>query len=304
LTKLEDYLVRSGSSRDLARIILAIAESSLKVRDQLPFSTKLTRNVNTSGERQTEIDVFANDMFASSLLATGSAAEVASEEMAEAKKGHGKVHVAMDPLDGSSNISTNNTLGSIFGFYKSSLPCSGMSLRGALFVTYGPILTLTLSTGGEVATFAATRSEGAAMEFSLLEDHQRIPAKPEVFGLGGLRREWIGPVERFVASLEARGLKLRYGGTFVGDYNQVLRHGGLFGYPALKDKPKGKLRILYEAAPMAFITKHCGGYSSDGHGDALLLEPTSLADSTPIYLGSAALVKELENLIRATDPAS
>ncbi len=304
MTKLEAYLVQNGSSRDLARILLAIAESSLSVRDQLPFSTKLTSSVNTSGERQTEIDIFANDLFASSLLATGSVAEVASEEMAEAKKGHGRVHVAMDPLDGSSNISTNNPLGSIFGFYSSALPCSGTSLMGAAYVTYGPMLTLTFSTGGEVATFAATHSEGAGREFTLLGDKLKIPAKPEVFGMGGQRKDWIDPVERFVASLEARGLKLRYGGTFVGDYNQVLRHGGIFGYPALKSKPKGKLRILYEAAPMAYITKHCGGYSSDGHGDALLVEPTSLADSTPIYLGSTALVMELENLIRATDPAS
>ncbi len=304
MTKLEDYLVQNGSSRALARILLAIAESSLSVRDRLPYSSKLTRSVNTSGERQTEIDIFANDVFASSLLATGSVAEVASEEMVEAKKGHGRVHVAMDPLDGSSNISTNNPLGSIFGFYSSALPCSGTSLMGAAYVTYGPMLTLTFSTGGEVATFAATHSKGTGMEFTLLGDRLKIPAKPEVFGMGGQRKDWIDPVERFVASLEARGLKLRYGGTFVGDYNQVLRYGGIFGYPALKNKPKGKLRILYEAAPMAYITKHCGGYSSDGHGDALLVEPTSLADSTPIYLGSTALVMELENLIRATDPAS
>ena len=304
MTKLEAYLVQNGSSPDFTRVLLAIAKSSLAVRDQLPFSTKLTRNVNTSGERQTEIDIFANDEFASSLLATGSVAEVASEEMAKAKKGRGKLHVAMDPLDGSSNISTNNPLGSIFGFYSSALPCSGTSLMGAAFVTYGPMLTLTFSTGGGVARFAAINSGRAAAEFTLLEDNLRIPAKPEVFGLGGQRRDWILPVERFVASLEARGLKLRYGGTFVGDYNQVLRYGGIFGYPALKDKPKGKLRVLYEAAPMAYITKKCGGYASDGRGDALLVEPTSLADSTPIYLGSASLVMELETLIRATDPAS
>ncbi len=84
----------------------------------------------------------------------------------------------------------------------------------------------------------------------------------------------------------------------------MLRNGGIFGYPALKSKPKGKLRILYEAAPMAYLTNHCGGSSPAGHRDALHVEPTSLADSTPIYLGSTALVMELENLIRATDPAS
>jgi fructose-1,6-bisphosphatase I len=302
LTKLEDYLIQNGSSIELSRVLLAIAKSSLAVRDQLPFSTKLTRNVNTSGERQTEIDIFANNEFVTSLLTTGVVAEVASEEMPEAKKAYGRVHVAMDPLDGSSNISTNNPLGSIFGFYSSALPCSGMSLTGAAFVTYGPMLTLTLSTGNGVATFAAVPAARASTEFTLLEENLTIPAQPEVFGLGGQRKDWIDPVERFVSSLEARGLKLRYGGTFVGDYNQVLRYGGVFGYPALTNKPKGKLRVLYEAAPMAYITRQAGGYATDGLGDALLVEPSSLADTTPIYLGSAPLVRELEELIRATGP--
>jgi fructose-1,6-bisphosphatase I len=303
LTKLEAYLVENDSPRDLARVLLAIAKSSLVVRDQLPFSTSLTKNVNTSGEKQTEIDIFANDAFTSSLLGTGSVAEVVSEEMADAKKGTGRVHVAMDPLDGSSNISTNNPLGSIFGFYSEALPCSGTSLTGAAFVTYGPMLTLTFSTGGRVASFAAI-NDTAGADFMLLEEDLKIPDKPEVYGLGGLRKDWIEPVERFVSSLESRGLKLRYGGTFVGDYNQVLRYGGMFGYPSLKNKPKGKLRVLYEVAPMAYITKQCGGYASDGHGDALLVKPSSLEDSTPIYLGSRTLVMELETLIRATGPGS
>ena len=303
LTELEAYLSRDGSPRDLARVLMAIANSSLTVRDQLPFSTRVTRNVNTSGEKQTEIDILANDEFVSSLMATGCVAEVASEEMAESRHGGGAVHVAMDPLDGSSNISTNNPLGSIFGFYSSALPCPGTSLIGAAFVTYGPMLTLTFSTGAGVARFAAIGGRGAP-EFTLLEEDLAIPAEPEVYGLGGQRKDWIEPVERFVASLEARGLKLRYGGTFVGDYNQVLRYGGIFGYPALRNKPKGKLRVLYEAAPMAYITKRCGGYSSDGRRDLLLVEPASLADSTPLYLGSAPIVRELEASITATDRGS
>ncbi len=224
--------------------------------------------------------------------------------MSEPKKGSGKVHVAMDPLDGSSNISTNNPLGSIFGFYSADLPCSGLLLSGAAYVTYGPMLTLTFSTGAGVARFAALRAGDGSTEFTLLEDKIMIPPVGEVFGLGGLRNEWVEPVEHFVSSLEHRGLRLRYGGTFVGDYNQVLRYGGIFGYPSLKKKPKGKLRILYEAAPMAYITNQAGGYASDGHGDALLIEPTSLADTTPIYLGSPELVSELDSLIRAKDLGS
>ncbi len=292
-----DIFLRDRAPADLSRLILTTASTSMQVRRALPYTTKLTRGVNPSGERQAEIDVYANELFASSLLATGLVSEVASEEMAEPRKGRGKIHVAMDPLDGSSNIATNNPLGSIFGFYTSALPCSGDYLAASAFVTYGPMLTLTFSTGEGVHTFVNVEGQ-EGNPFILMEESASIPEKAEVFGLGGDRRNWIAPVETFVASLEARGLKLRYGGTFVGDFNQVLRRGGIFGYPALKHKPRGKLRILYEAAPMAFITKHAGGYASDGYRDVLSNAPSALAETTPLYLGTAGLVKEVESLIR------
>jgi fructose-1,6-bisphosphatase I len=306
LTNLGRFL-KERVPEDIARLLLNVASTSIQVRRSLPFTTRLTRGVNPSGERQTEIDVYANELFASSLLATGLVSEVASEEMAEPRKGRGELHVAMDPLDGSSNIATNNPLGSIFGFNSEALPCSGEHLRASAFVTYGPMLTLTFTTGTGVHTFVAVEGQqGEGNPFILMEENASIPEKPEVFGLGGQRKEWIEPVERFVSSLEERGLKLRYGGTFVGDFNQVLRWGGIFGYPALKNKPHGKLRILYEAAPMAFITKHAGGYASDGSRDVLSILPSELAGTTPLYLGSAGLVREVESLIgaKATGPES
>ncbi len=295
MTNLDDYL-RDYTPSDLARLLSNVAATSVQVRRAFPFTTKLTREVNPSGERQTEIDVYANELFASSLLATGLVAEVASEEMAEPRRGPGRVHVAMDPLDGSSNIATNNPLGSIFGFYSSALPCSGERLVGSAFVTYGPMLTLTFTMGSGVKTFVATEG-GEGNPFVLMEDDARIPAEPEVYGLGGERQDWIAPVEQFVTSLERRGLKLRYGGTFVGDFNQVLRRGGIFAYPALKHKPRGKLRVLYEAAPMALITRDAGGRASDGRRDVLSITPAALAETTPLYLGSPGLVNEVESLI-------
>jgi fructose-1,6-bisphosphatase I len=295
LTNLDSFL-KERAPANLSALLLNIASTSLLVRRALPFATKLTKEINPSGERQTEIDVYANEVFASSLLATGVVGEVASEEMAQAKKGSGKVHVAMDPLDGSSNISTNNPLGSIFGFYSSALPCSGEHLLGSAYVTYGPMLTLTFTTGEGVHTFVAVEGQ-EGNPFVLMEANAIIPETPEIYGLGGLRREWVEPVERFVASLEARGLKLRYGGTFVGDFNQVLRWGGIFGYPALRNRPRGKLRVLYEAAPMAFIARNAGGYASDGTRDVLSVVPSELAETTPLYVGSRELVKEAESLI-------
>ena len=297
MSTLEGFL-SAGTTRDLSAAILTVASASLKVRSRLPYSTGMTMGVNPSGERQAETDVFANDAFATALVSTGKVAEVASEEMAGVVRGPGQLHVAMDPLDGSSNISTNNPLGSIFGFYSAELPCSGQRMVAAAYVTYGPLLTITFSTGGEVCTFVAVEESGTT-GFVHYESGIRIPEKPEVYGMGGLRKDWVEPVQKFVSSLEERGMKLRYGGTFVGDYNQVLRYGGIFGYPSLISKPKGKLRVLFEAAPMAYVTVRAGGAASDGAQELLLVAPSKLAETTPVYLGTKSLVRELDGLFSA-----
>ena len=261
------------------------------------FSSGREGGTNPSGDRQTEIDVFANRAFVSSILKTGAVAEIASEELEEAAEGEGQLHLAMDPLDGSSNISTNNPLGSIFGIYKEALPCSGDHLISSAYVTYGPMLTVTLSLGKGVQRFVAIERD-VGWSFELMDASIIIREQEDVFGLGGLRKDWIPPVETFVASLERRGMKLRYGGAFVGDYNQILRYGGIFGYPALRERPKGKFRLLYEAAPMSFITEQAGGSSSDGTRPILSIHPTGLAETTPVYLGNTSLVREIEELIR------
>jgi len=295
---LEDFLKKRVPT-ERGKVLLAIANSSLRVWEALPKVTGVTEGTNPSGDRQAAIDVFANDTFSKSLLGTGVIAEVASEEMKEPVEGKGSLHVAMDPLDGSSNIETNNPLGSIFGVYDSPLPTSGDRIISSAFVTYGPMLTLTFSSGGSVVRFGAVR-RGTKFVYELMAEGLKIPDRPEVHGFGGHRRDWIPPVERFVEKLEATGSKVRYCGTFVGDYNQVLKHGGIFAYPALKGKPRGKLRLLYEAAPIAFISKEAGGYSSDGFRDLLSLRAEELSSTTPVYTGSYTITKELERTISSS----
>ena len=293
--KLDEFL-RLNAPDDLAPLTAAIAQASITVWDNIPWKSGLLSATNPSGETQKAIDVFSNDIFAETLTATGYAAEVASEEMSEPAEGKGSVSVAMDPLDGSSNVETNNPLGSIFGFYSEKLPASGRSIVGALYVTYGNVITLTFSFGKGLHRFVAVR-EGPSMSFQLLGVNLKLPDNPEVYGFGGARGEWITPVRDFVDSLEGRGMKTRYCGTFVGDYNQVLVRGGIFAYPQLLRKPQGKLRVLYESAPMAFLNEQAGGYASDGRRNVLDIEPASLAETSPAYMGSAGLVKELEGRI-------
>jgi len=293
--KLDEFL-RLNAPEELATLTLAIAKASITVWDNIPFKSGLLAEVNPSGETQKAIDVFSNDLFVESLTSTGCAGEVASEEMAEPAEAKGSVSVAMDPLDGSSNVETNNPLGSIFGFYSKRLPTSGRNLLGSLYVTYGSMITLTLSFGKGVHRFAAVR-EGSTMGFELLGVNLKLPAKPEVYGIGGSRKDWIPPVALFVDSLENRGMKIRYCGTFVGDYNQVLSRGGVFAYPEMVNKPKGKLRVLYETAPMAFLNEQAGGYASDGRRNILDMSPSELSETSPAYIGSAPLIRELEQLV-------
>lgn len=293
--KLDEFL-RLNAPEDLAALTLAIAGACVTVSENIPFRSGKLSAVNPSGETQKAIDVFSNDLFVDVLTGTRLVSEVASEEMAEAAAGRGKVSVAMDPLDGSSNVETNNPLGSIFGFYSKALPTSGRNLLGALYVTYGSMVTLTFSFGKGVHRFVAIR-EGAETSFVLLGTDLRLPEKAEVYGFGGSRSDWIPSVRGFVDTLEERGLRIRYCGTFVGDYNQVLTRGGIFSYPQLTNKPLGKLRVLYESAPMAFINEQAGGYSSDGRKNILDLTPSKLGETSPLYIGSESLVRELERAV-------
>jgi fructose-1,6-bisphosphatase I len=293
--ELKEYL-RSEFSSDVANIVSAIAESSLRIWEEIPRRKAILSTVNPYGEKQAELDVFADNIFREAILKTGDASEIASEETKTPVSSEGRIHVAMDPLDGSSNIETNNPVGSIFCLFSENLPCPARYIICSLYVTYGPMLTITLSAGKGVQRFVASRVNGE-YRFILSEGSLRIKDEGEVYSFGGQRKEWIEPVLKYVETLEQKGLKLRYCGTFVGDFNQILKYGGIFGYPALKSKPGGKLRLLFEAIPVSYVAANASGYSSNGIKDILSIEPSSLEETTPIYTGSKRMVKELESMI-------
>ena len=258
----------------------------------------MTKGLNPFGEAQAELDVFSNEVFSKALLDTGRVGWVASEELETPLGGFSQskdsISVAMDPLDGSSNIVTNNPLGSIFGVWRGEIPQKGKDLVGAAFVTYGPTLTITLSADGGVHQYVELREGDAEGRFALAYSNMKLPPKPEVYGVGGKRAEWISPVEKFVGKLEARGMHLRYGGTFIGDYNQVLQRGGIFAYPAHKGKPEGKLRVCYETAPVSYLNELTGGKSSNGEISILDIVPKNFMQTSPFYVGNANLIRELE----------
>lgn len=243
---------------------------------------------NPTGDRVIAADAMAEERFFDRLRSIDGVGEIASEDSeAPIDTGSG-VSVAIDPLDGSSNVASNNLVGTIVGVYDAPLPASGTDLIAAAYVVYGPITTMVLTADGTVTESAIRDGETMTLNRDLV-----LPEDPVVYGLGGSPTDWTASFRRFADEIR-RELKLRYGGAMVGDVNQMLSYGGLFAYPALQDRPEGKLRLQFEAIPMAAIVEAAGGQSSNGTDPLTGVEPADLHERTPVHLGNARLIERLE----------
>jgi fructose-1,6-bisphosphatase I len=287
--------------RSLYRLISLIAHLSTLVRDMLPRELGLAGGINPYGEKQLQIDVWSNDLFTKKLLRSGLVKGLASEEMegiAESKVG--EYSIVLDPLDGSSNLKSNNLLGTIVGVYREKpLPAKGRDLHAAMYFLYGPYHQLVLALQDGVHSFAVLGKGSQGARFVSDGLVRQLPKPPTVYGIGGLREKWTPNVRGFVESLEKRKLSLRYGGSFVGDYNQVLTKGGFFAYPELTDAPEGKYRLQFESNPVGFITEKAGGRASTGTENILDVEPSSITQRVPTYLGDQDLVREFESIYQS-----
>ncbi|OLD14208.1 MAG: hypothetical protein AUI50_03500 [Crenarchaeota archaeon 13_1_40CM_2_52_14] len=294
--KLRELL--ESEDRSLGKLVDLLAELSLRIVREIPRTLGMTEGVNVYGDQQTELDVWSNGLLTKRLLRSGLVRQVASEEMETVMSAdHGEYTVALDPLDGSSNIRTNNLMGTIVGIYHDkALPAMGRDLLSAVYFLYGPYVEAVIGTKSGVYLAApAGRGTGASKFVSNGEPH-RLPQKGSVYGIGGSRDKWTEMVREFADRLERRKLKFRYGGSFVGDYNQVLCMGGFFAYPDLLDAPDGKYRLQFESNPIGYITERAGGKASTGKGNILDVEPRSLSQRVPTYLGNRDLVLEFEEL--------
>ena len=268
-----------------------MAGLATRIRQELPVRRDPASTRNVYGEQQLELDVWMNDLFVDALRGSKLVAQVASEEMGEVKDvGRGRFSVVLDPLDGSSNVKSNNIFGTIFGIFdRKSLPARGSDLFAAGYLIYGPATTFVYATEAGVNEFV---QEGGARshDFLLIEDGLRLPSKGKLYGVGGHRDRWIPEVKAFVGELERELMNLRYGGSFVGDFNQILHYGGFFAYPAQVDKPAGKYRLHFESNPIAFITEAAGGAGTTGTERILEVEATGIDQTVPTYVGNRDLV--------------
>ncbi|PSQ05563.1 fructose-bisphosphatase class I [Halobacteriales archaeon QS_6_71_20] len=277
------------------RVLDAVADIAPDIRAGLPGRRRYLDGENPSGEEVLAADVFADETIESALAAVEGVGTYASEERESAVDlGEGRVSVAVDPLDGSSNLQSNNPMGTVVAVYDGDLPAPGRDLVGAGYVLYGPVTTMVAGVGAP--------ADATVREY-LVEDGERepvetveLPEEPTVYGFGGRVPDWPDDVAAYVEAVEAE-LKLRYGGAMIADVSQVLSYGGVFAYPTLASSPEGKLRLQFEGNPVAYLVEGAGGRSSDGERSLLDVPATGLHQRVPVYVGNDALIERLESTL-------
>jgi fructose-1,6-bisphosphatase I len=279
----------------------------------------LTGALNVQGEEVAKLDEFADAAIVRLNRFTGRLAVMASEEQESLipipdQFPTGPYVLLFDPLDGSSNIDYSVSIGTIFSVLKRSTPADtraaesdvlqrGREIVAAGYVLYGPSTMMVYSAGNGVHGFTLDQTVG---EFLLTHPDIRIPAEPKFYSVNqGYERYWAREIQEYTHDLQTRNLSMRYIGSLVSDFHRNLLGGGIFYYPAdTRDpaKPHGKLRLLYEACPLAFLAEQAGGAASDGTQPILDIQPSDLHQRTPLFIGSSDLVALAEQYIRGDKP--
>ncbi|EGN75301.1 fructose-1,6-bisphosphatase [Idiomarina sp. A28L] len=263
-----------------------------------------TLDQNIQGETQKKLDIVSNQLIKNMLLETNLVHAVASEEEDFVVMGNpdAKYLVAFDPLDGSSNIDINGSVGTIFSILeKPDHAAEGTDLFlqtgdeqiAAGYILYGPSTMLVLTTGKGVRMFTLDHTVG---EFLLTVEQVRVPEDTKEFAINmSNRRFWTDPMEHYIADLligsegiRKKNFNMRWNAAMVSDVHRVLSRGGIFAYPAdcrNPDKPC-KLRLMYEANPMSFLVEQAGGRSSTGYERIMSLQPTDIHERVSVVMGS------------------
>ncbi|XP_040367568.1 fructose-1,6-bisphosphatase, cytosolic isoform X2 [Rosa chinensis] len=265
----------------------------------------LAGEMNVQGEKQKKLDVLSNEVFIKALISSGRTDEEAT--FVEPSK-RGRYIVVFDPLDGSSNIDSGVSVGTIFGIYMvkdkenptlDDVLRPGSNMVAAGYCMYGSSCTLVLSTGNGVNGFTLDPSLG---EFILTHPNIRIPNRGKIYSVNeGNAENWDIQTNMYVGLCKFNmGKSFRYIGSLVADVHRTLLYGGIFLYPAEKKSPNGKLRVLYEVFPMSYLVEQAGGQSFTGKKRALDVVPEKIHERSPVFLGSYDDVEEIKRLFKAT----
>ncbi len=274
---------------------------------------------NVQGEDQKKLDVYANEQFINALRSGGECLAVASEEnedlieIESPVSQNAKYVVCIDPLDGSSNIDVNVSIGTIFSIYRRKNDRTGSTtiedfmIKGseqvaAGYVIYGSSTMLVYTTGKGVNGFTLDPSIG---EFCLSHPDMKIPEEGLLYSINeGNYMHFPNGVKKYIKYCQEedkatnRPYSSRYIGSLVADFHRNMIKGGIYIYPSTGKSPNGKLRLLYEANPLAFIAEQAGGKASNGFDRILDVQPESLHQRVPLFIGSNKMVEKAEELMR------
>lgn len=277
--------------------------------------------MNVQGEEQMKLDVFADQVIIRMNSFTGRLAVMASEERKNPipiPEGYetGKYILVFDPLDGSSNIDVNATVGTIFAIYRRKSKTGpgtvedclqrGRDMAAAGYIIYGSSTMMVYTTGQGVHGFTLDPSLG---EFLLSHPNLRTPDTPKYHSANHAydkyRSEGVRRFTRWLQGIDEDDgrdpLSERYIGALVADFHRNLLEGGVFYYPSDSRHPNGKLRLIYEANPLAFVVEQAGGRASDGRRRILEIKPESLHQRTPLFIGNRQLVAKAEEFVTQHD---
>jgi fructose-1,6-bisphosphatase I len=321
ISRQKDYAQASGELSGLLRDIGLAAKIVSREVNKAGLVDVLgnTKNENASGETVQKLDILADNLLISCLKNSGECCAIASEEQTSyvpinSKAGKKADYVVLfDPLDGSSNIDVNVSIGTIFAVYRRTSSKydaanledflqEGVHQVAAGYVFYGSSTMLVYTTGRGVNGFTLDPSIG---EFCLSHSDMKIPVDGTIYSCNqGGYRGFSNPVKEYIEECLDKSYSLRYIGSMVADVHRTLIKGGIFFYPATRKNPKGKLRLLYECNPLSFIIEQAGGKASDGKKRILEIEPTRLHQRTPIFIGSTKMVERVEELVYEHENAS
>ena len=322
LITLEEYIIHAqnkfpGATGDLSQLLRDISLAAKIISREVNKAgitniLGLEGSENVHGESVKKLDLFANEQWINALSRSNITCMVISEEnegIVRLSDKSGKYIVYVDPLDGSSNIEINASIGSIFSIYMRKDTCKPLSEAVALqpgteqvaagYVLYGSSTVLAYTTGLGVQLFTLDPSIG---EFILHEKKVRIPKEGNIYSTDeGSYLFWDQALKKYVKYCQEldpptnRPYKARYIGCMAADLHRTLLQGGIFMYPDSSRYPNGKLRLMYECNPMAFIIEQAGGKATDGSKRILEIEPKEIHECTPVYIGSEENMKKLES---------
>ncbi len=261
----------------------AIKRAAVRIRFAIENDeTGYSQNQNSTGDIQLKLDIKSDLIIEEEFAKVPSVKELASEEKQHAEAMHetGRYLIGYDPLDGSSLVDVDLSVGSIFGIYENDY--SGANLKSAVYVVYGPRVEMVIANEEEVALFRLdSEHRFHFIQTICLNERGKLNAP------GGTQQFWEPHHKEMVDALFAQGYRLRYSGGMVPDLHQILlKGGGLFSYPGTADKPEGKLRMVFEVFPFAYIFEKAGGEAIDGKRRLLELHPSHIHDTTPCFFGS------------------